>query len=58
MDLQQLSASYAVRRLTEADIPAAQVWASIGEKPLFGHHSGRKMNTFWGCFMKLKEDTP
>lgn len=43
---------------SEADIPAAHVWAAIGEKPLFGHHSGKKMNTFWGCFMKLKEDTP
>lgn len=42
---------------SEADIPAAQVWAAIGEKPLFGHHSGKKMNTFWGCFMKL-EDMP
>ena len=41
---------------SEAHIPAEQVWAAIGEKPLFGHHSGRKMNTFWGCFMKLKED--
>ena len=41
---------------SEVHIPAAQVWAAIGEKPLFGHHSGRKMNTFWGCFMKLKED--
>lgn len=23
-----------------------------GRKPLFGHHSGKKSKTFWGCFMK------
>lgn len=40
---------------SEYDIPAADVWKAIGEKPLFGHHSGKKSNTFWACFMKLKE---
>lgn len=38
---------------SEYEIPAEKVWKAIGEKPLFGHHSGRKMNTFWGCFMKI-----
>lgn len=28
---------------------------SSGQKPLFGHHSGKKMNTFWGIFMKGNE---
>lgn len=37
---------------SEAQIPAADVWRAIGQKPLFGHHSGKKMQTFWGCFMK------
>lgn len=37
----------------ETQIPAADVWKAIGEKPLFGHHSGKKSQTFWGCFMKL-----
>ena len=37
----------------ETQIPAADVWAAIGERPLFGHHSGKKSQTFWGCFMKL-----
>ena len=37
---------------SEYDIPATDVWKAIGEKPLFGHHSGRKSKTFWGCFMK------
>ena len=38
---------------SEYDIDADKVWRAIGEKPLFGHHSGRKSRTFWGCFMKL-----
>lgn len=38
---------------SEYDIPASKVWEAIGQKPLFGHHSGKKSNTFWGCFMKL-----
>jgi SAM-dependent methyltransferase len=37
---------------SEYDIPAAEVWAAIEQKPLFGHHSGKKSTTFWGCFMK------
>ena len=41
-----------VFKWSEYDIPAADVWKAIGQKPLFGHHSGRKSNTFWGCFMK------
>ena len=40
---------------SEIEIPAAEVWKAIGEKPLFGHHSGKKMNTYWGCFMKLED---
>lgn len=37
---------------SEYDIPAEDVWRAIGRKPLFGHHSGKKSTTFWGCFMK------
>ena len=37
---------------SEYDIPAEEVWKAIGQKPLFGHHSGKKSKTFWGCFMK------
>lgn len=37
---------------SEHDIPASQVWDAIGQKPLFGHHSGKKSQTFWACFMK------
>ena len=41
-----------VFKWSEYDIPAADVWKAIGQKPLFGHHSGKKSTTFWGCFMK------
>lgn len=37
---------------SEHDIPAAEVWNAIGQKPLFGHRSGKKQKTFWACFMK------
>ena len=40
---------------SEYDIPAAEVWKAIGQKPLFGHHSGKRSRTFWACFMKLEE---
>lgn len=43
-----------VFKWSECQIPAEKVWKAIGQKPLFGHHSGKKMNTFWGCFMKLE----
>lgn len=38
---------------SEYDIKAERVWRAIGQKPLFGHHSGKKSTTFWGCFMKI-----
>ena len=38
----------------ETQITVVDVWAAIGERPLFGHHSGKKSQTFWGCFMKLE----
>lgn len=40
----------------EAQIPAAEVWKAIGQRPLFGHHSGKKSQTFWGCFMKFERN--
>lgn len=40
---------------SEYDIPAADVWKAIGQKPLFGHHSGKQSRTFWACFMKMEE---
>lgn len=41
---------------SEVEIPAEQVWKAIGQRPLFGHHSGKKSNTYWGCFMKLEDN--
>lgn len=41
-----------ISKWSEYDIPAEEVWKAIGQKPLFGHHSGKKSTTFWGCFMK------
>ena len=41
---------------SEYDIPAEKVWKATGQKPLFGHHSGRNSKTFWGCYMKLLEN--
>jgi Predicted DNA modification methylase len=43
-----------VFKWAESDISAEKVWKAIGEKPLFGHHSGKQSKTFWGCFMKLE----
>lgn len=40
----------------ESQIPATDVWKAIGEKPLFGHHSGKKSLTFWGTFMKFMDE--
>jgi SAM-dependent methyltransferase len=37
---------------SEIQIPTTEVIEAIGEKPLFGHRSGRKMNTHWMVFMK------
>lgn len=41
---------------SEYDIPAGKVWKAIGEKPLFGHHSGKNSRTFWACFMKIDSE--
>lgn len=38
---------------SEVQIETKKVWEAIGEKPLFGHRSGKQAKTFWGCFMKL-----
>lgn len=45
-----------VFKWSEYDISANEVWKAIGQKPLFGHHSGKKSGTFWGCFMKIQEE--
>jgi SAM-dependent methyltransferase len=37
---------------SEVQIPTPDIIKAIGYKPLFGHHSGKKSNTNWLCFMK------
>jgi SAM-dependent methyltransferase len=37
---------------SEIQISTAEVISAIGQQPLFGHKSGRKMNTHWMTFMK------
>ncbi|WP_239928529.1 SAM-dependent methyltransferase [Anaerolactibacter massiliensis] len=44
-----------VFKWSEHDIPADKVWKAIGRKPLFGTHSGKKMQTFFGVFMKFED---
>ena len=37
---------------SDCHIPTSQVIDAIGKTPLFGHRSGKKMNTHWMVFMK------
>ena len=37
---------------SEIQIPTRDVINAIGVEPLFGHRSGKKMNTHWMCYMK------
>lgn len=45
-----------VFKWAEIQIPTPEIIKAIGHKPLFGHHSGKKSNTNWLCFMKLTEE--
>lgn len=44
-----------VFKWSEIQIPTPEIIKAIGHQPLFGHHSGKKMNTNWLCFMKVVE---
>lgn len=37
---------------SDISISTRELIEVIGQEPLFGHRSGRKMNTHWMCFMK------
>lgn len=41
-----------VFKWSETQISTRDVINAIGKEPLFGHRSGKKMNTHWMCFMK------
>ena len=40
---------------SDVSISTREVINAIGQEPLFGHRSGKKMNTHWMCFMKLTD---
>jgi len=42
-----------VFKWSDVSISTREVINAIGEEPLFGHRSGKKMNTHWMCFMKF-----
>lgn len=39
---------------SEVQIPLKEVLKLCDYQPLFGHRSGKNMNTHWLCFMKIK----
>ena len=46
-----------VFKWSDISISTREILNVIGQEPLFGHRSGKKMNTHWMCFMKF-EDCP
>jgi SAM-dependent methyltransferase len=40
---------------SEVQIPLSKILKAIGIQPLFGHRSGKNMNTHWLAFMKIEE---
>ena len=41
---------------SEVSINTRDIIKAIGREPLFGHRSGKKMNTHWLCFMKFEDE--
>ena len=41
-----------ILKWSETSIPTPKIINVLGQRPLFGHKSGKKMNTNWLCFMK------
>ena len=39
---------------SEVQISTREIINVIGQEPLFGHRSGKKMNTHWMCYMKFE----
>ena len=42
---------------SDISISTRQVINALGQEPLFGHRSGKTMNTRWLCFMKQDHQT-
>ena len=45
-----------VFKWSDISISTREIINVIGQEPLFGHRSGKKMNTHWMCFMKFGEE--
>ena len=45
-----------VFKWNEVEIPTAEIIKNFGYSPLFGHKSGKRMNTHWLCFMKFGDE--
>lgn len=45
-----------VFKWSEVHVSTREILDVIGEEPLFGHRSGKKMNTHWLCFMKFEDE--
>lgn len=44
-----------VFKWSDVSVSTRDILNVIGQEPLFGHRSGKKMNTHWMCFMKFDE---
>lgn len=44
-----------VFKWSDISISTRDVIKAIGHEPLFGHRSGKKMNTHWMCYMKMSD---
>ena len=45
-----------VFKWSDISVSTREILNVIGQEPLFGHRSGKKMNTHWMCFMKLEDN--
>lgn len=45
-----------VFKWSDISVSTRDILNVIGQEPLFGHRSGKKMNTHWMCFMKFGKD--
>lgn len=43
---------------SDISVSTREILDVIGQEPLFGHRSGKKMNTHWMTFMKFEEESP
>lgn len=45
-----------VFKWSDISISTREIIKVMGQEPLFGHRSGKKMNTHWMCFMKFENN--